>query len=76
MPLAEQPVSLPGKLRIGGLAGGNETWERARVAWDVGESLPEFEDRPQEQQDWLIATWRTMKKLERIQAIDAARDRQ
>ena len=46
------------------------------VAWDLGESLPEFEDRPQEQQDWLLATWRMMKKLERIQAIDAAKDMQ
>jgi len=72
----EQPVNLPGKLRVRGLAGGNSTWERAKVAWDLHESLPEFEDRPQEQQDWLMATWRTMKKLERIQAIDAARDMQ
>ena len=75
MPLAEQGVDLPGKLRVRGLGGGNATWERARVAWDLGESLPEFEDRPLEQQDWLLATWRTMKKLERIQAIDAAKDR-
>jgi hypothetical protein len=72
LPLADQAVPLPGKLLVRGLAGGTNTWE----AWDLRESLPEFEDRPQEQQDWLLATWRTMKKLERIQAIDAARDMQ
>jgi len=65
---------LPGKLTISGLTGGTATWERARVAWEIGESLPEFEDRPDEQQNWLIATWRTLRKLDRIQAIDAAKD--
>jgi hypothetical protein len=40
-------------------------------AWDVGQSLPEFEARPQDQQDWLLAIWRTKGKLDRIRAIDA-----
>ena len=56
------------------MTGGNATWERARVAWELRESLPEFEDRTDEQQNWLIATWRTMRKLDRIQSIDAAKD--
>jgi len=53
------------------LKGGTETWERASCAWDSkGESLPEFEARPQEQQDWLLAVWRTRAKLDRIRSLD------
>jgi len=47
--------------------------ERALAAWELGESLPEFEDRPMEQQDWLLAAWRTRSKLDRIRAIDQHR---
>jgi len=64
-------VNLPGELRIRGLSGGTPTWERASCAWDLrGESLPEFEERPEDQQDWLLATWRTKRKLDRIRLID------
>jgi hypothetical protein len=60
---------MPPALRSG-VRGGTELWERARVAWEVGESLPEFEDRPEEQQSWLLATWRTMQKISAVEAIE------
>jgi len=66
-------VPLPAALRVRGLRGGTPMLERALCAWELGESLPEFEDRPMEQQDWLLATWRTRSKLDRIRAIDQHR---
>ena len=47
--------------------------ERALCAWELGESLPTFEARTIEEQDWLLATWRTRTKLDRIRAIDQHR---
>lgn len=47
--------------------------ERALCAFDLGQSLPEFERRDQDDQDWLLATWRTKNKLDRIRSIDAYR---
>ena len=64
-------MPLPADLKVRGLRGGTETLERALCAWEVGESLPEFEDRPQDEQDWLLAVWRTRAKLDRCRAIDA-----
>lgn len=51
-----------------GIRGGTEVSEKARVAWALGETLPEFEDRPMEQQEWAIATWRVERKMEAIGA--------
>jgi hypothetical protein len=44
------------------------------AAWEMKETLPEFEERPQEQQDWAVAAWRTKKKLDRISLIASLRD--
>jgi len=52
--------------------GGTLTWERAQVAWELNrETLPEFEDRPLEQQNWALATWRTKKKIALIEMIES-----
>lgn len=67
--LADQEVSLPHSLRLPGLEGGTDTMERAFCAWELGQSLPEFEDRSQDQQDWLLAVYRTKRKVERILSI-------
>jgi hypothetical protein len=67
-------VPLPGDLRIRGLKGGTATLERALCAWELRQSLPEFEARPEDEQDWLLAVYRTRTKLDRVKAIDA-RDR-
>lgn len=56
-----------------GLSGGTRVLERALCAWELRESLPQFEAREQDDQDWLLATWRTKTKLDRIQAIDTWR---
>jgi len=32
--------------------------------------LPEFDARPKEQQDWLVATWRAKQKIRTIEAIE------
>ena len=53
------------------LTGGTETWERAQAAWDLGETLPEFDARPDEEQDWAVATWRTMRKIDRIRVVES-----
>jgi hypothetical protein len=50
-------------------------WEKAQVAWDMRESLPEFEDRPIEQQNWLLATWRSKAKIAAIEAVERYRKR-
>ena len=53
------------------LKGGTETWERAQTAWALGETIPEFDGRPPEEQDWAVAVWRTMRKIDRIRVIEA-----
>ena len=42
-------------------------WELATVAWNAKrESVLEFEKRSTEDQEWLIAFWRTMQIIEAI----------
>ena len=44
------------------------------MAWDVGQSLPEFERRPADEQAWLTATRRIKMKMDAI-ALREALDR-
>jgi hypothetical protein len=48
---------LPAKMRSA-LAGGTQIGEAALTAWELGQTLPEFEERPIEQQYWAIAARR------------------
>ena len=54
-------------MTIPGLTGGTEAWEMAQAAARFSQTLPEFEQRPQEEQDWGRALWRTEQKLEILQ---------
>ena len=45
--------------------------EAALTAWDVGQSLPEFERRPAEEQNWLMATRRVKQKLDAVALAEA-----
>ena len=72
-PLADQEVSLPSKLRVSGLSGGTALWERAHVAWELNRTMSEFDDLSLEDQNYALATWRTMQKLENIKVIEQAR---
>ena len=45
--------------------------EAALTAWDVGQSLPEFERRPAEEQNWLMATRRIRQKMDAIALAEA-----
>ena len=40
------------------MSGGTQIGEAALTAWEMGQTLPEFEDRPIEQQYWAMATRR------------------
>ena len=53
------------------LKGGTETWERAQTAWALGETIPEFDGRSPDEQNWAVAVWRTMRKIDRIRVIEA-----
>ena len=59
---------LPAKLRSA-LKGGTQIGEAALTAWELGQTLPEFEDRPIEQQYWAIAARRIKIKAS---AVDLA----
>ena len=56
--------------------GGNILWEKAQVAWEMRQSLPEFEARDQEEQDWLLAVWRTKAKISTIESVAQWRKQQ
>ncbi len=47
--------------------------EAALVAWELRESLPEFEARPHEQQDWLMATFRIRRKLDAVALAESVK---
>lgn len=65
-----QELNLPTDLRSP-IEGGTRTWEEANIAFDLGESLPEFQERSQDQQDWLRATWRTRQRIKIIEALES-----
>ena len=48
-------------------------WERAHVAWELNRTMSEFDDLSLEDQNYALATWRTMQKLENIKVIEQAR---
>jgi hypothetical protein len=70
LPLPDAEINLPSKLQSP-VTGGSDVWEHAQVALGLGETLPEFEERPQEQQNWAIATWRTMRRISTIELLES-----
>lgn len=44
-------------------------WEDANIAWELRQSLPEFQARPDEEQDWLRATYRMRNAVSNADAV-------
>jgi len=63
-------VELPNDIKSP-VHGGSVLWEQAQIAWHLRESLPEFQGREPEQQQWLTATWRAMAKIRAIEAKES-----
>jgi len=61
---------LPGDCRVG-IEGGSSVGEMALLALELGESIQEFEGRPREQQDWLLATRRIKAKISAIKMAES-----
>lgn len=67
-------LDLPDDIRSP-IRGGSRLWEDAQIGWHLRQSVPEFQEKPQDEIDWLRATWRTMQKISAIEALEAWRKR-